>query len=277
MGNREISITDIPMAVWDEVEEGVGYYFVPILTARKYKGKTLARLIGSGTLIDIDGKRYILTAAHVWHEAEGVDLLYLLLKKKPGRALVKIPHASISARTLWEEDSSEEWGPDVALLEIPPPQLATIEAYKSFLNFRQQLADLSENPPKIKDSVWLIYGVVGEFSQVGVGDEGRIDTKLVARAFIGGVIQTHAIDGFDYYDAGMELWLPGIPASHGGVSGGGLWQVNVSISESGAFRWDGRRRLRGVAFWESPVSDQKRIVRCHGPRSVFDRLLCELR
>lgn len=274
MKSQAISITDVPMAVWEQVQEGLWHYFVPILTLRKHEGKPVPELIGSGTLIDIDGKRCILTAAHVWAKAQGVDLLYLLIKK-PGRALVKIPYANISARTLWNRESPEEWGPDLALLEIPPPQLTTINAYKSFLNFEQQLADLSENPPKIENAVWVIYGVVGEFSKVSVDNKRRIDTELVARAFFGGVTQTHSIAGFDYFDARVDLRLPEVPARFGGVSGGGLWQVNLSISDSGVYSWDGRRRFRGVAFWQSEATDDQRIVRCHGPCSIFQRFLSE--
>jgi hypothetical protein len=263
------------MAVWDQAENSLWHYFVPILALRKHEGKPKPKLIGSGTLIKIDGKGYILTAAHVWHEAERADSIHLLIKKG-GRAKVEIPLANISARTIWDREGPEEWGPDLALLEIPPPQLTTISAYKSFLSFEQQLADLSENPPVIENSFWAMYGLVGEFSKVSVDHKRRIDVELVARAFFGGVTQTHWIEGFDYYDAGVELWLPGVPSSHGGMSGGGLWEVGISISKSGDYSWDGRRRFRGVVFWESKPADEQRIVRSHGPCSIFERFLSEL-
>ena len=177
MNSRDIPITDIPMAVWDQVENSLRHYFVPILAVWKHERVSDLKLIGSGTLINIDGKGYILTAAHVWGAAAGADALHLLMMA--GRAKVEIPYANISGRTVWDREGPEEWGPDLALLEIPPPQLTTIKAYKSFLNFEQQLADHSENPPKIENSFWAIYGVVGEFSKVSVDHKRRsFDAEL---------------------------------------------------------------------------------------------------
>ncbi len=270
MNSRDILIEDIPMAVLDQVENGLRHYFVPILALWKHERVPELKLIGSGTLIDIGGKGCILTAAHVWHAAAGADSLHLLMMA--GRARVEIPHANISARTIWDREGLEEWGPDLALLEVPPPQLTTIKAYKSFLNFEQQLTDLSESPPEIEKGLWAMYGVVGEFSKVNVDPKKKhLNAELVARAFFCGITQTHSNAGFDYYDTRADLWLPGVPSSFGGVSGGSLWQIGPSISISGDYSWDGRRHFRGVAFWQSPPVDEKRIVRFHGPRSIFER------
>ena len=274
MNSRDVIIEDIPMAVLDQVENGLRHYFVPILALWKRERVPELKLIGSGTLIDMSGKGYILTAAHVWDAAAGADTLHLLITA--GDARVEIPHANISARTIWGREGPEEWGPDLAFLEIPPPQLNTLRARKSFLNFEQQLAGLSENPPEIKKGLWAVYGVVGEFSEVNVDPERKhLNAELVTRAFFGGIAETHSNDGYDYYDANMDLWLPGVPNSFGGVSGGSLWQVDLSISKSGDYSWDERRHFRGVAFWESPAADEQRFVRCHGPCSIFERIWSE--
>ena len=270
MNSRDVLLEDMPMGVLNQVESGLRHYFVPILALWKHEQVPELKLIGSGTLIDKGGKGYILTAAHVWDAAAGADTLHLLMMA--GRAKVEIRRTDISARTIWNREGPEEWGPDLALLEIPPPQLATIKAYKSFLNFEQQVADLSKNPPKIEKGLWAKYGVVGEFSKVIVDPKERsLNAELVARAFFGGVTQTHWKAGFDYYDTRADLWLPGVPGSFGGVSGGSLWQVGLSLSKSGEYSWDEKRHFRGVAFWESPAADEQRIVRCHGPCSIFER------
>ncbi len=270
MNSRDVLIEDIPMSVLDQVENGLRHYFVPILALWKHERVPELKLIGSGTLIDIGGKGCILTAAHVWDAAAGADTLHLLMKA--GQARVEIPREDISAKTIWDRRGLEEWGPDLALLEIPPPQLDSIKAYKSFLNFEQQLAGLSQNPPEIKNGLWAMYGVVGKFSKVIVDPKKKsLNAELVARAFFCGITQTHTKAGFDYYDTRADLWLPGVPGSFGGVSGGSLWQVGLSLSKSGEYSWDEKRHFRGVAFWESPAADEQRIVRCHGPCSIFER------
>lgn len=270
MNNRDVDIKDIPQAVLDQVEAGLRHYFVPILALWKREQVPELKLIGSGTLIEIGDKGYILTAAHVWDAARRADTLHLLMMA--GRAKVEIRCADISARTIWDREGPEEWGPDLALLEIPPLQLSWLKAHKSFLSFEQQRADLSENPPMIEKGLWAIYGVVGEFSTVVVDPEEKsLNAELVSRAFFCGITQTHSDAEFDYYDSRADLRLPGVPSSFGGVSGGSLWQVGLSISKSGDYSWDGKRHFRGVAFWQSSAADEQRIVRFHGPRSIFER------
>lgn len=179
MKSRDVRIADIPMAVLDQVENGLRHYFVPILALWKHDRVPKLTLIGSGTLIHIHGKGCILTAAHVWDAAAGADMLHLLMMS--GRAKVEIRPADILAKTIWNREGPEEWGPDLALLEIPPLQLITIKAYKSFLNFEQQLTDLSERPPKIEKTLWEMYGVVGEFSKVNVDTKKKhLNVELVA-------------------------------------------------------------------------------------------------
>lgn len=271
MTDRNVDIHDIPIAVLEKVENGLRNYFVPILAFWRRRQPPKLKLLGSGTLIKKDRNAFILTAAHVWNEAQDADIIYLFMMR--GRAVVAIPYANISPKVIWDSKNPEEWGPDLAWLEIPPPQLATINAYKSFLDFDHQLGDVSKNPPKTEKSLWAVYGVPGEFSALSVVENRKeLNMSLVVRAFFGGIVETHTRSQYDYYDTSVDLWLPGVPKSFGGVSGGGLWQVNLSISKSGEFSWDEQRHFRGVAFWQSQATDERRIVRCHGPLSIFERV-----
>lgn len=67
------------------------------------------------------------------------------------------------------------------------------------------------------------------------------------------------------------MQLPGVPLSFGGVSGGGLWEIKLSMTSSKEISWDEKRYFRGVAFWQSEVSDGYRMIRCHGPKSSFEK------
>jgi len=120
--------------------------------------------------------------------------------------------------------------------------------------------------------------MVGEFSEVQRHpDAETIEGTAHARAFLSAVCETHWRNGYDYVEPRARLDLPGVPSTFRGVSGGGLWQVGLSMTKSGTVYFDGRRYFRGVAFWESEPSNGRRVIRCHGPRSIFERAWAEWR
>jgi hypothetical protein len=73
---------------------------------------------------------------------------------------------------------------------------------------------------------------------------------------------------YDYFDVGVDTSDPGMPKTFGGVSGGGLWKVRAYCSCS-AGRIDWVRSLEGVAFYELDADNDRRIIRCHGLKSVL--------
>ena len=226
------------------------------------------KLIGSGTLVEIDNTYHVLTAAHVWHEARGVDQIGLALTTYP--SAFAIPCDAIRVKSVWSHENPE-WGPDLALLELPRPLVSRIGAHKSFLNLRQQRSTLATHPPAL-GRCWAVTGMVGQFSEVqSRPQDGIIEANIQARAFFSLIQQTHLREGYDYFDAGAKANLMGVPSSFGGLSGGGLWEIGLSMTKSGAISWDGQRHFRGVAFWQSRLSDGRRMIRCHGPQSVFER------
>lgn len=115
-------------------------------------------------------------------------------------------------------------------------------------------------------------GYGGGVHGVQPNPEARTVTcHIQGEAFISAVQRTHEHNGYDYFDLGANLQLPGVPSSFVGVSGGGLWQINLSMAKSGTISWDGKRYFRGVAFWESEKTDGHRMIRSHGPKSIFEK------
>lgn len=264
----EMRVADIPQSILDRVEDGLRHYFVPVLALSEQAAEPSLKLVGSGTLVEINGLRGILTAAHVWEATRRAANIHLPLTM--GRSSFAIPRDLISPRTL--RDANEpEWGPDLALLEISQPYLSTIAAHKSFLNLSQQERRLPDHPPKIEKGLWVVMGMVEEFSDVDARSaEMTVGAHVQCRAFFSLIQETHDRQGFDYLDVSAKLELPDVPSSFGGVSGGGLWQVDLSTARPGGPpSWDGKRHFRGVAFWQSDVSDARRAIRCHGPQSIF--------
>jgi len=220
--------------------------------------------------VEIQGSHYILTAAHVWHETRDCDQVGLVLTASPSKFV--IPRRTIFVKQLWDSENPEyERGPDLALLQLARPDVSTIAARKSFLNLAQQKTTLAVHPSATEKGLWAVTGMVGEFSSIQrFPDVKTIEAIARAQAFFSTVQQTHQRGGYDYFDLGAELKLPGVPSSFGGVSGGGLWEVGLSMAKSGTISWDEKRHFRGVAFWQSGPFDGRRVIRCHGPRSIFE-------
>ena len=267
-----ISIEAIPQVVLDEVCGGLKSYCVPICCLSPNDPDPRLRLIGSGTLVEIEGKHYILTAAHVWYETRGAEEVGLTLTEYPSYSFLRIPRAAILDKCLWDNHVSE-WGPDIAILQLPNSFVSTIAAHKSFLNLPRQKATFISQLGTSVDGLWAITGMVGEFSEVQTTEQNRTNTANVnARAFFSIGPRIHESNGYDFLDISAKQDLPGVPSDFGGISGGGLWEISLSMGESGKVFWDGKsRHFRGIAFWQSAISDGRRMIRCHGPRSIFEK------
>jgi hypothetical protein len=260
---------DIPQAVLDEVILSLKNYLVALYALLPEKPQPRLRFIGSGTLVEIEGSSYILTAAHVWHATREVEQIGLVLTDHQSSFMMS--RDSICVKELWKGEVSE-WGPDIALLKLSPLVIPTIAARKSCLNLARQKEALTSCPPATENGLWAITGMVGEFSEVQLHPETRtIEGHVHGTAFFSSVQQVHQRDGYDYFDLGANLQLPGVPSSFGGVSGGGLWEIKLSMTSSKEVSWDEKRYFRGVAFWQSEVSDGHRMIRCHGPKSIFEK------
>lgn len=264
----DMLIDDIPKSVMDDAGGSLEKFLIPILGQVKPDGLCELTPIGSGTLVRVDGICYILTASHVWQKTKQFENVHLVITDK--RSEFSIPRDHIVAKELCN-DQSPNLGPDLALLEIPQVDSPKIEAHKSFLNLSRQKDMLAERPPDIEKGLWAVTGLVGELTTVDRQTESRTSTThAVGRALFTVVQQTHDYHGYDYFDMGAHLELDDVPKTFGGVSGGGLWQVCLSRDKTGKISWDGKRYFRGVAFWQSSVSDARRVIRCHGPKSIFD-------
>lgn len=262
----DIPFKDIPQALLDEVGAGLQHYFVPILGLALDDRPYPLRLIGSGTLVRIDAMYCVLTAAHVWHKAEEFPAIGLSLTSY--ESWFQIPRDHIVARTLGSEFLA--FGPDLALLELPRNSVARIEAHKIFLDLVQQRQAFLTDPWDLNRGIWAVTGMSGDESYVDTQPEERsVMANVQGRAFFSGVRTTFKRNDWDYVDLSADLELVGVPGSFGGISGGGLWQVPLALSKTNQFTWPGRKRFQGVEYWQTWSEDNHRLIRCHGPQSIF--------
>src|SRR5207244_8585039 len=119
-------------------------------------------------------------------------------------------------------DAYSEWGPDLALLEIPAHLVSSIKARKSFLNLAKRRSRFENHPPRVDKALWAVTGLVGESSVVAPrADISVVEANLHADAFFGVTCMPAEHSGFDYLTLRAKTTLPGVPSSFDGVSGGG--------------------------------------------------------
>jgi hypothetical protein len=257
----------LPQAVLDHASSSLQHFLIPMFI-RSERPVPDVDFVGSGTLVEIEGSHHILTAAHVWNKAKDATHVGLSLTTFGSRFMV--PRDRILSKQEWRTDDPG-WGPDLALLRLPSADVPRIKAHKSFLNFPQQRAAFADRPPDTTRGYWAVTGMVGEFSNIERDREAnRVELRISGRAVFSVVREVHERERYDYIDIGVRLELPGTPSTFRGVSGGGLWEIQL-VEKSGTIQWNGKPHLRGVAFWESAPSGDRCVIRCHGPRSIFER------
>ncbi|HYA63928.1 MAG TPA: hypothetical protein VED66_12055 [Candidatus Sulfotelmatobacter sp.] len=223
------------------------------------------QLAGTGTLYSARGGCFILTAAHVWDQVlrpaarVGItldeDIDHSFLMESAALAPLGPPRPDV-----WGD-----WGPDITLLRVPPEHLGTINAYRVFYD---PAVDGVGAPVGDCLEAKVLLG-----TPAALGDFTRNHANITINGFFVGLDpERRARDGFDYLDVEVDVVEPGAPAGLGGVSGGGLWRILAFRSPEGRIDWV--RTLDGVAFYQLPVCNGRRYVRCHGPESIRAAVSC---
>ena len=267
--DRDVQIGDIPQSLLVNIGADLQHYLAPILGLANANQRDPLRLIGSGTFVKLDSTYSILTAAHVWDATERFQAIGLALTAY--ESCFSIPRDVISVQRL-RDGTSQEFGPDLALLEIPAAFVARILAHKSVLDLSRQRAIFFTEPAELDSGIWAVTGIAEGLSDVrGRPEHHMFEADVHGRAFFCGIQRMHERDGYDYLDAGADMTTTGIPLSFGGVSGGGLWQIPLLLDKSGQISWNHKKNFRGVAFWESAIQEGRRVIRSHGPKSLFEK------
>ena len=217
------------------------------------------RLAGSGTLVQINGAHYILTARHVWEKIlKHSDQMGVTLREHYDHSHL----VDVKALTAIGPDPTIRWneaGPDIVLLKIPDVYAGTIKAFKVFYS-------LSINEPSrpILDHLetWFLMGVLG-----GTGTYTQNHASVEHWGPEVGMKGFHKEGLFDFLDVNANVSFLPPPKSVGGVSGGGLWKVYLYEAPN-ADGFESVEVLVGVAFWEFELNRNERVVRCHGPESI---------
>jgi hypothetical protein len=252
--------------------------------------------LGSGVLVEVDGVSGILTAEHVVFDDrfQKAQVLYSIPHLYSADS-VNEPTAHFNATRIridllrcypeisQRQSDNEEWGPDLAFIRLPPGTNfeGSLRALRNFYGLARDPDTRMQRALNENNTLMAVAGAPGETSKdvspTPTDKRGIIECPVfLAPEFHYRVAE----DGYDFFDipvdreSGVRL-----PNNFGGVSGGALWRL-VNLFEQNLPMHELKSSdyvLAGIAFWQGPGSPLPKFIRCHGPRSLYEKFLPELR
>lgn len=245
--------------LWKTFAREAQMYSTPLFALAKAPQGEPLKLAGSGTLLAKGNNHYILTAGHVWHEVlKDADFVGVTLRETYYHTCL-LETSSIVAYEPEHPAKWGEWGPDVILLQIPAVRVGEIKAFKVFYEME---AGLKAMVACDRNETYLLAGtpeVLGSYT------DNHASVQLLAMWV--GAPQPYTREAWDYFDVEAALHPPSEANTFGGVSGGGLWRVQI-YAEPGTGQIASRMTLEGLAFYELGTKNGKGVIRCHGVQSI---------
>jgi hypothetical protein len=270
---EELLLSQIPREIIAGAGRTISDFAIGLVSLRKSESGEDAELGGSGTLVQIDALHAILTADHVLHSLPATQDIGLILASRYDDDLVPMRPTlkrEVVCRVRIARGKKKAEGPDLGLLLLSPVDAGAIKARKSFYNLSLHRDELLAKPTRLADGMWLLCGFAGELTVEQSPERGHARVRRFGGACgAGWVQQEYMLGDFDYLE--FEAGYGGIdvpPQSFGGFSGAGLWQAGLIRRSNGALA-TARPVLSGVGFYESPLREGRRVIICHGRRSLY--------
>ena len=224
-------------------------------------------MIGAGTFIQVDDVFGLLTALHVAREFLSAPALGLpLFEDEDNFSILRDDFEIIDIAT----PLSGEIGPDLAFIRLPTKVSSRISSWKDFFSLSDNRDEMLDHPPPMDVGIWAICGSPAVNVRLEDSTWG-FDYVTAAQLFcgFGGVEIDDSVGGYDYLRMLAEyLPGPGVPKSIKGMSGGGLWQIPISIQPDKLITAK-RYLLSGVIFWRSADANGKICAKSHGRYSLY--------
>lgn len=224
---------------------------------------------GSGTLIQLEDQYYILTAAHCAQALAKCDEIGLPIRRDKHPFILPVIGPIYIGE--WE---SEEWGPDLAFVPIPPVKARDIINYTNFLfyNLCKYRDEMLGGEPEVENALWVVIGTPAYLSNL----ENSRNLAFTKMTYAGGAMSPVTRGDFDYIEIRAALDLKEVPPNFKGMSGGGLWHTKVGRKKDGTFVTLGKPKLEGCAFYETQPQGEYVYIRCHGRRSIYEHGVSKL-
>jgi hypothetical protein len=211
-------------------------------------------MVGSGTLVRLRGRRFILTATHVWQALRNHPVVHYTLVQRMNHS-AQLNRQALTAHSLPEVPDGHltPTSPDLTLLELNPIDADLIETRLSFMNLSRPFVARDD---EISQDI-LVAGAPGE---LGKPELNHLSFELRG-VFAEGDVEWDTEGDFEFITLKPTQELDSPISFRGGVSGGGLWLISYFPKSGGGIDYE--IFLLGVVFWQ----DGERI-RCHSRKSV---------
>jgi hypothetical protein len=277
-------IARLPDHLRNDACKDIEYYSVGLaLHGETFHGE----LIGSGTLVKWGNNFGILTAEHVVNNPKSQRLRCDFLASSKQRLQIIctsyalcldfelrfLRNISLSKRL------SDKFGPDCTIIILPQcPKLGDLKARKSFwpldIFSKEKIKRSLSN-----DGFHIVMGYLGSKvveTEPRYGNISKAAHCLCGQTFVKKYFRKGK---FDFVDVDSDRNpKTSAPDSYEGMSGGGLWKITVGRKkeeDAGIIRVLSIT-LAGVVFYQSKEVKLRRIVRCHGPKTIYKNLLAKL-
>ena len=232
---------------------------------------------GTGTFVSVDGAHYVLTAMHVWEKLRRAPEVGFTLREALNHKY-SIPTAALAVFGPDRPSDREEWGPDLALLRLPLHTIPDISIHKIFYNLRKERRSEGDGGElirfsKTQETILAAPGDVEIEGRIVMGTpmtkatiSAKHATLLIDGIFVGLDAIPYSVGEYDYVDFKFPM-VEGIPRTFEGVSGGGLWRYFNHVSKT-TKKGSAEKVLEGLAFYQSPLENEERTIRCHSKQSI---------
>jgi hypothetical protein len=256
----QTALEDAKSGLRERLVRSIGAYTSALFAISGQGHDERLSFVGTGTFVKFGGSHYLLTAGHVWERLSKARGIGITLKENldhsyPIEVNGLIPFGPAKPQA-WNE-----WGPDLVFLKIPPNHVGGIEAVKSFYALDRARKKITQDGLE----VFILMGTPGEFGKF-TDQHAEVDINGLFAAFA----EPYEHGDYDFLDLVEDVTLPGVPKHFGGVSGGGVWRVQLFEKSDGEVDWVWF--LEAVAFYEIPRKDNRMTIRCHGQRSIMSAM-----
>jgi hypothetical protein len=273
---QAITLGELPLGLFDQATQFIASYSTVLVRN--------GDIAGSATYVKCGNQHGILTAHHVAFQCSPPFDFSPNSSDKLGFGIARMPHVphafEIEMQHLIPHEIgrpvTDDFGPDLLFIEIPAsePRLHTILAKRQFWNISITPDDRIEECYTEINCVWSTAGHPHALRKQETPSHGFSEV-LAFPGLVGitGVEAMHERDGFDYFDTFADYTgRNDIPRSFQGESGGGLWRLPISkakASDPHDTIHVGAPVLAGVLFYQGLPGNNRRLIRSHGPKSIY--------
>ena len=209
--------------------------------------------IGSGTLVKNTNEQFgIVTAGHVVGTIKHKENIWII-PKQYGEQVSWINIGGHGMRGFGENNRGLA-GPDIGWIPLSAEEAERIESLAAII-YNRQISRKAISGDSYH--VYAIFGFVDATSSLH-------DNYVTAHGML--TRQSSSTppneDGWDYAEYAITYEEDWIPKSHGGVSGSGVWRIDLSMDGTG----ETAAILQGVVYAEGTSENRKFIA--HGEQSL---------